>query len=164
MTNFLRFSGIHEEAKRYLEQGKTVARKTKDISGEANCIKSLGDIHFIESRNEEAKAAFEQALPLYRKVGDVLGEANCIKGNGKILVNKGDLKGGRAHFRDAVTLYEQINNRYSIGVAFYDLGSLLKGISQHRHEACEWFQKAEDVFSSINLQGLADTCKKLASE
>ena len=50
----------------------TASHADGDVLGEANCIKSLGDIALARSDHEGARKAYEDALPLYRKVGNVL--------------------------------------------------------------------------------------------
>ena len=68
----------HEGARQRYEQALPLYQKVGDVLGEANCIRSLGDIALERSDHERRAQRYEQALPLYRQVGDVLGEANCI--------------------------------------------------------------------------------------
>ncbi|MBI3599413.1 MAG: ATP-binding protein, partial [Nitrospinae bacterium] len=156
ITDFMRFQGIHQDAKRYLSKAKIIAKKDKDIYREANCIKSLGDIHFRESRNDEARKSFEEALPLYRKVGAVLGEANCIKGFGKVLIGKGEFSEGRRQFDDAIKIYKKIKDRYSEALCLWELG--LK--SEDKSESKKLLIEASMIFEAINLPVYADRCKK----
>ena len=75
-TGLASYASLPGVAKRFRDIG--------DLRGEANCIKSLGDIALARSDHDGARQRYEAALPLYRKVGDVLGEANCIKSLGDI--------------------------------------------------------------------------------
>ena len=74
-------------AERY-EAALPLYRKVGDLQGEANCIKSLGNIALDRSDHEAARQRYEAALPLYRKVGSVLGEANCIRSLGDIALDR----------------------------------------------------------------------------
>ncbi len=92
LGELLRFTGLGRAAP--LEALAQACRAADDLRGEANCIRSLGDIALMRSQHDAARAAYEQALPLYRQVGDVLGEANCIRSLGDIALRRSRARRG----------------------------------------------------------------------
>ncbi|MFA5416591.1 MAG: hypothetical protein WC295_13960, partial [Methanoregula sp.] len=132
--------------------------------GEANCIQSLGNIHFRESDNVAARTTFQTAIPLYKKVGDVLGEANCIKSLGLILIQKKSFENGRKKIFAAVKIYDQIHDRYSKANCLAAFADLLqeKGMSKDvsADEINRLFQEAADIFEEIRMPDAADRCRK----
>ena len=145
------------------QQALPLYQKIGLLLGEANCIRSMGDIHFLESRNRDAMAAFQQALPLFQKIGDLLGEANCIKDFGRIHIKAGNIKKGKNHLEQALELYNNINSQYSIANACYEYALLLKEIKGQKKQARQLFQKAGQIFAAIDLPQYADKCKKYLS-
>ena len=87
----------HDGARERYEAALPLYRRVGSVLGEANCIRSLGDIALARSDQDGARERYEAALPLYRRVGDVLGEANCIKSLGDIAL--GALGPGRRRAR-----------------------------------------------------------------
>src|SRR5205807_2922583 len=77
-----------DDATKLLNEARILFAEAGDVLGEANCIKSLGNIAFKHSDHATAQARFEQALPLYRRVDHVLGEANCIRSLGDIALER----------------------------------------------------------------------------
>jgi hypothetical protein len=102
------------------------------LLGEANCIKSLGDIALERSHNDIAGSAYERSLPLYRRIGDVLGEANCIKGFGDIALARSDRAAARAAYDQALPLYQAVREPYSIGWTSVRLARLVPSPNDRR--------------------------------
>ncbi|MCP4714606.1 MAG: hypothetical protein GY868_05760, partial [Deltaproteobacteria bacterium] len=146
------------------ERALPLYRKIGDVLGEANCIQSIGGIHFRESRNEDARKSFERALPLYRKIGDVLGEANCIQRIGKYLIAEDRVSEGGEQFERANSLYQRINDKYNLAVSLYEHGRLLKEKPGRRDEAKKRLHDAADLFEEMNLPKDVEDCKDLIAE
>ena len=148
-TDYLRFQGIHTEIKHLLQQAKNLAAKNNDAQNEANCIKSIGGIHFIESENDAAKSAFEKAIPMYQKVGDLLGEANCIQSIGDIHFIESENDAAKSAFEKAIPMYQKVgsllgeaNCIQSIGVLKLKEKKITNGISL--------LLKADKMYTIIN--------------
>jgi tetratricopeptide (TPR) repeat protein len=81
-----------------------------DLLGEANCIKSLGDVALRQPDHETALSRYEEALPLYRRVGSVLGAANCIRNLGDIALQNSDHETAQARYEEALPLYQRVGD------------------------------------------------------
>jgi tetratricopeptide (TPR) repeat protein len=127
------------------------------VLGEANCIKSLGDIALRRSDHEGAREHYERALPRSQRVGDVLGEANCIQSLGDIALGQSDQNRARAQYEDALALYARIPDPYSIGSVHVSLTRVASDESERRRH----LQAAREAWLSIKrddlVRGLDET-------
>ena len=125
--------------------------KAGDVLGEANCIKSLGDIAFRRSDNDVARDQYEAALPLYRKIGVVLGEANCIKSLGDIALRCSDSDEARKRYEAALLLYREVGDVLGEANCIQGLGNIalrrsdLDGARRRYEEALPLFREVGDA-------------------
>ncbi|KWT84123.1 metallophosphoesterase [Candidatus Magnetominusculus xianensis] len=149
LVDFSRFAGITKEVMTFLEKARQIAETAGDITNQARCIRSIGDINFRESRNKEAMESYNKALPLYKQVGDILGEANCIKGLGLCVIKDNQTDMGIEEVFKAIKLYAQINDKHSTGEAYTELAHVLEEIEGFQEKAIEYKKTGEEILNSI---------------
>lgn len=77
--------------------------------GQANSIKSLGDVARMRARYDEAAQRYDQALAVYRQIGDRLGEANSMASRARLAVAIGDQSGAAQDMAEAARILTAIN-------------------------------------------------------
>jgi tetratricopeptide (TPR) repeat protein len=137
-----------KEAPELLQDGVAAARAVRDAQCEANCLRSLGDMHQVNTEYEPARQRYEEALPLYRRIDDKVGEANCIEGLGDVHRELDEHKLARQRYEEAILLYQGCSDKF-------DEANCLRKIA-HVHESLEeydqarnWYEEALPLFKSI---------------
>ena len=142
-----------DEAIELLNEARSLSSSAADVLGEANCIKSLGDIALRRSDHDTARARYEEALPLYRRIGSVLGEANCIQSLGDIALARSDHDTARARYEEALPLYRRIGDVLGEANCIKSLGDVarMNGLPEEARtkylEALHLFDKIPEPYS-----------------
>ena len=133
------------------------SRKVGDVQGEANCIKSLGDIALRRSDHDAARDHYQRAMPLYQKVGDVLGEANCIRSLGDIALRRSDHDAARDHYQRAMPLYQKVGDVNGQALCERGFGEIARECGEHEL-AVVHYAAALALFRQVHDQVGEATC------
>jgi tetratricopeptide (TPR) repeat protein len=99
------------------------------IRGEANTLKSLGDLRVRVDDLEGARADYERALPIYQEIRDRLGEANTLKSLGNLLRAEEKYDDAVESLMKAVEIHLSIPDIFSVAG---DLGYLERTLNAHQ--------------------------------
>jgi tetratricopeptide (TPR) repeat protein len=161
LAEFHRLTGLASTA--FLPAAARRFRDAGDVLGEANCIKSLGDIALRRSDQDGARQRYEAALPLYQKVGSVLGEATCIRSLGDIALRRFDHEGARQRYEAALPLYQKVGSVLGEANCIKSLGDIAlrrfdhEGARERNEAALPLYQKVGQVLGEANcIQSLGD--------
>ncbi len=90
--------------------------------GEANTLKSLGDLDVREARLAEARQRYERALASFQAIGARLGEANAMQSLAMLAIQSGALGEAFERGRQAAGLSLAIGDRLGASSAFGVIG------------------------------------------
>jgi tetratricopeptide (TPR) repeat protein len=157
----IQFTGLGSAA--VVQEITNACRVADNSLGEANCIKSLGDIALARSDHDAARKAYEQALPLYRQISNILGEADCIRSLGDITRARSEYEAARKAYERALPLYRQIRNILGEADCILSLGDIALARSDH-DAARRAYEQALPLYRQIgNILGEADCIESLGS-
>ena len=144
-----------------VDAGIRDARRVGDRSGEANCLKSLGDLQMRVDDLEGAKQSYEEALPIYREIRDRLGEANCLQSLGDLQMRVDDLEGAKQSYEEALPIYREIRDRLGKANCLKSLGDLQRRVSD-LEGAKQSYEEALPIYREIRARlGEANCLKSL---
>jgi tetratricopeptide (TPR) repeat protein len=155
----IRFSG--EGSSRALASIAVACAAANDAPGEANCIRSLGDIALARSDYDAARSQYEAALPLYHRIGDELGAANCIRNLGDIALARSDHGTARSQYDAALPLYRRVGSVLGEANCIRSLGDIALARSDHDAARLQ-YEAALPLFQRVGaLLGEANCTKSL---
>ncbi len=116
--------GRMDAARQDLDRALQLYRDAKDKNGEANTLRSLGDLERQLGRMEEARKGFDAALLLYRVVQNRQGEANTLFSLGDLEYQLGRMEEARKGYDAALPLYRAVQDRLGEANTLRSLGEL----------------------------------------
>jgi tetratricopeptide (TPR) repeat protein len=103
---YLRLLG---EARERYEQALPVYQAIGDKLGEANCLRSFGDLYREQGEYATAQQYYENAAVRFTRIGNREGEAECLEGLAKLYEAVGEKLQATESWAQAAAVYEASN-------------------------------------------------------
>lgn len=143
MGTTLQTSGKRDEAKRYLEQARTLASAIGATQTLAAILNDLGNINENDGQLDEAEALQLQALSLRTAGGNLRGVADSYQNLGNIARKSGNPDLALEYYEKAYPVYEQMG-----------LSRHMANLLRNRSRALRALGRTEEALDSIN-KGMA---------
>jgi tetratricopeptide (TPR) repeat protein len=136
-------------------------KAVQDQLGQANLLKSLGDLERRLGHLEAARSHYDAALPLYKAEQSQLGQANLLKSLGDLERRLGHLEAARSHYDAALPLFKAVQDQLGQANLLKSLGDLERRLG-HLEAARSHYDAALPLFKAEQSQlGQANLLKSL---
>jgi two-component system, NtrC family, sensor kinase len=109
-------------ALQYAQQGMSLARELNFKSGEADCLRRIGIIHFIQGRYPEALDHFQKALNISQSINHSFGIGAGLGHIGNIYAEQGDQETARSYYSRYLEIARSSQNKTEQANALKRLG------------------------------------------
>ena len=151
----LQLDDYRQARERYAE-AQPIYHAIGDRLGEANCIRSLGDVHLQLAEYYQARERYAEAQSIYHEIGDRLGEANCIKSLGDVHLRVGEYRQARERYEEAQLIYHEIGQKLGEANCIQALGNVAL-------EQEDWRVAEARYLEALNMAVLLDLINIQAS-
>jgi len=145
----------YEKARQRYEEGLVIYREIKARLGEANSLKSLGDVHRMLSEYEKARQRYEEGLVIYREIKARLGEANSLKSLGDMHRMLSEYEKARQRYEQGLALQQKIGDRHGIIWSSYRMGQVSESENDFQQAKAHYSSSidvVEDVWQDMKLE------------
>jgi tetratricopeptide (TPR) repeat protein len=162
-----RIQGDLEAARRFSEQGLSVATQAGSLPQMASATCNLAAIAIAEGDLATARAHLDQGLAFARETGHTVLVATVLNSLGEVARTEGDLEAAKGFFEQATTLCRQERVEQTLSVVLCNLGAVLcAGVDLDAARAC--YEEALETsralgskeFISLSLDGLGAIAAK----
>ncbi|MEW5956131.1 MAG: tetratricopeptide repeat protein [Chloroflexota bacterium] len=105
---------LRDEAIGHYRRALAASVRLQDRDGQANTLKSLGDLDMRVDQLEAARHRYSEALALFKAIDDKLGQANTLVSWGDLQDKLGQPEEALKHYQAGLVIFEQIGDRYSM--------------------------------------------------
>jgi CHAT domain-containing protein len=123
-------------------------RKIGDKEGEANCLKSLGDVHYQLDEYKKARESYEQSLAIYSEIKHRLGEAFCFIRLGEVHRMLSEYGKARESYEQGLAIFRVIKAKLSEANCLKSLGDVQMSLFEYE-QAGERYEQGLAIFREI---------------
>ncbi|WP_431878774.1 BTAD domain-containing putative transcriptional regulator [Amycolatopsis sacchari] len=147
-TPYFDLRGHHDDWQRTHEIALSVARRSRNLHGQAIVLRNLGQIDLYRDAYDEALDAFEQSLRLFREVGDDRGAGISLAGLGTVRRMAGENERALHHCHEALDLFARAGDRHGEAVVRIAVGTVW--LAQNCYATADrWFTDAYELSAAI---------------
>ncbi|MFE5912288.1 tetratricopeptide repeat protein [Streptomyces wedmorensis] len=149
------FSDHYPAARKLFGQSLGLYRDLADPRGQADTLRSLGNLARIRGNDTEAKGFLDQALELHRDLEDDRGQAHILRSLGDLARVRGDDPEAKSLLDEALGLYRNLEDDRGRAHILRSLGNLAR-LRDDDTEAKEFLDQALDLYRALaDLRGQA---------
>lgn len=123
-------------------------RKISDRLGEANTLKSIGDVLRFLNRSTEAIETYEAALAICSEISDQLGQAKILQAIGDVLQFLDHCTEALERYEAALAIYHKIGDRLGEANTLKSIGDVLQ-LLDHCTEVLKRYESALAIYREI---------------
>ncbi len=107
------------------EQSRQLYTETRDPSGLASAINTMGNCRYDLGDLPGARKAYEEVLRIYRELGNKRGQAGALDNLANVMGDQGELAAARKHAEEALALFREIGDEAGQAETLNNMGAAL---------------------------------------
>ncbi|MEI6575462.1 MAG: adenylate/guanylate cyclase domain-containing protein [Bacteroidota bacterium] len=145
------------QAIRYAELARELSIKIRFPKGDANSLKNLGIVYYLQSKYIEALDYWKDAGIVFESMGDKVGVANMLSNAGAVYFNQGeDEKALEFHFK-SLKVSEETGDKLRIATSLINIGAVYYNKPATMGRALEYYLRAYSIAEVIKDKYLVGT-------
>lgn len=150
-----------------IENAYEAANRIDDQMGQANTLRALGDVAFVQNDYAPARNYYERALALYQRIGARFGQANTLQALGGVARTENAFELACSYYDRALSLHEQIDDWLGQANTLKAIGdiALARNADERArslyNQALTLYKQINDRFGQANtLSALGDIARR----